>query len=217
MIFAFSRDGGLPAGSKALSQGQPEVPHARGRDLDGFDRSRFSSSGSPPVRHDGRRHRSYSIVVSCTVIFLFFSFAIPIALGLFAYGTKKWPTMGPWNVGRGLFKLFAILSIVAMVLIFFIGIQPPNDWALWITIGFLAAGGHHLVRLREPPLPGSADRRRDREAQGRDRGRREGRGRNRLNPVDQEPSRRWPGRLPDERPSRADPSEPWVRPRAERQ
>jgi hypothetical protein len=24
-----------------------------------------------------------------------------------------------------------------MVLIFFIGIQPPNDWALWITLGFL--------------------------------------------------------------------------------
>jgi len=23
------------------------------------------------------------------------------------------------------------------LLIFFIGVQPPNDWALWITVGFV--------------------------------------------------------------------------------
>ena len=80
---------------------------------------------------------AYSIVVSCTVIFLFFSFIIPITLGLFVYGTPKWPKMGPWNMGRGLYSLFAILSLVSMVLIFLIGVQPPNDWALDITIGFL--------------------------------------------------------------------------------
>jgi uncharacterized membrane protein len=33
--------------------------------------------------------------------------------------------------------LFAVLSIIAMILIFVIGIQPPNDWALYITVGFL--------------------------------------------------------------------------------
>jgi uncharacterized BrkB/YihY/UPF0761 family membrane protein len=70
------------------------------------------------------------------VIFLFFSFIIPITLGLFTYGGPKWPKMGPWNIGRGGFSLFAILSIIAMVLIFVIGIQPPNQWAFKITIGF---------------------------------------------------------------------------------
>ena len=100
---------------------------------------------------------AYAIVVSCTVIFLFFSFAIPIALGLFAYGTKKWPTMGPWNMGKGLFSLFAVLSIVAMVLIFFIGVQPPNDWALEITIGFLILTGIVWIafesrRFQGPPI-----------------------------------------------------------------
>ena len=30
-----------------------------------------------------------------------------------------------------------LLSVVSMVLIFVIGIQPPNDWALDITVGFL--------------------------------------------------------------------------------
>ena len=45
--------------------------------------------------------------------------------------------MGPWDLGRGMFSLFAFLSIVAMVLIFVIGVQPPNAMALNITIGFL--------------------------------------------------------------------------------
>ena len=29
------------------------------------------------------------------------------------------------------------LVIISMILIFIIGIQPPNQWALYITIGFV--------------------------------------------------------------------------------
>jgi len=29
------------------------------------------------------------------------------------------------------------LSILSMILMFVIGIQPPNDWALEITVGFI--------------------------------------------------------------------------------
>ena len=38
-------------------------------------------------------------------------------------------------------KLVAVLSILSAILIFFIGVQPPNDWALWITVGFLILTG----------------------------------------------------------------------------
>ena len=135
MMFAFSRDGGLPF-SKALASVSPRhrTPvHAIWAGsilavLFVWGAKLIEASGTTPV---------YTIVVSCTVIFLFFSFVIPIALGLFTYGTAKWPAMGPWNLGRGLFSLFAILSIVAMILIFVIGVQPPNAMALNITIGFL--------------------------------------------------------------------------------
>ncbi len=134
MIFAFSRDGGLPF-SKALAKVSPTYRTPVAAIWTGATLavlfvwgSSVVSIGDTPV---------YSIVVSCTVIFLFFSFIIPIVLGLFTYGTSKWPAMGPWNMGRSMFSLFAILSIVAMVLIFVIGIQPPNEWALNITIGFL--------------------------------------------------------------------------------
>jgi amino acid transporter len=134
MIFAFSRDGGLHF-SKALASVSPTHRSPVAAIWTGATLavlfvwgSSLVSIGETPV---------YTIVVSCTVIFLFFSFIIPIVLGLFTYGTPKWPHMGPWNMGRGLYSLFAILSILSMVLIFVIGIQPPNDWALYITLGFL--------------------------------------------------------------------------------
>ena len=37
MIFAFSRDGGLPFISECAVEGQPELPHAGGGDLDRRD------------------------------------------------------------------------------------------------------------------------------------------------------------------------------------
>ena len=154
MIFAFSRDGGLPA-SKALSKVSPKYRTPVAAIWTASILSVLFVLGASEVSIAGTS--AYTIVVSCTVIFLFFSFAIPIALGLFAYGTKKWPSMGPWNMGRGLFSLFAVLSIVAMVLIFVIGIQPPNDWALYITIGFLVLTGIIWIafenrRFQGPPI-----------------------------------------------------------------
>jgi amino acid transporter len=154
MIFAFSRDGGLPA-SKALSKVSPQYRTPVAAIWTGSILSvlfvwgsSLVSIGDTPV---------YTIVVSCTVIFLFFSFAIPITLGLFAWGTSKWDKMGPWNLGEGVFKLFAVLTVIAMILIFILGIQPPNEWALYITVGFLVLTaivwfGFESRRFKGPPI-----------------------------------------------------------------
>ena len=156
MIFAFSRDGGLPA-SKALSKVSPQYRTPVAAIWTGsilsvlfvwFTSLDIMKIGDTPV---------YTIVVSCTVIFLFFYFAIPITLGLFAWGTSKWDKMGPWNLGEGLFKLFAVLSIIAMVLIFILGIQPPNGAALYVTVGFLLMTaivwfGFESRRFKGPPI-----------------------------------------------------------------
>lgn len=154
MIFAFSRDGGLPA-SKALAKVSPTYRTPVSAIWTGSILSvlfvwgsSLISVGDTPV---------YTIVVSCTVIFLFFSFAIPITLGLFAYGTSKWPKMGPWNLGEGLFKLFAGLTVLAMILIFVLGVQPPNGAALYVTVGFLILSGiiwfgFEKRRFRGPPI-----------------------------------------------------------------
>ncbi|GHC64974.1 amino acid permease [Neogemmobacter tilapiae] len=136
MLFAFARDNGVPGISKSLATVNPKLrtPVAAIWTasilavLFVWLTSMVTIAGTP----------AYSIVVSCTVIFLFLSFALPIGLGLFTIGGPKWPVMGIWNMGIGMYKLVAVLSLISMALIFFIGIQAPNDWALEITVGFIA-------------------------------------------------------------------------------
>jgi amino acid transporter len=93
MLFAFSRDGGVPGVSKSLATVSPvyRTPVAAIwaaailAVLFVWLTSAITIAGTP----------AYSIVVSCTVIFLFLSFAVPIALGLITIGGPKWPKMGP--------------------------------------------------------------------------------------------------------------------------
>ena len=168
MLFAFARDGGVPGASRPLATVSPRyrTPVASIWTasvlavLFVWFTSAITIAGTP----------AYSIVVSCTVIFLFLSFALPIGLGLFAIGTAKWPVMGPWNMGIGTYKLVAVLSLLAMALIFFLGIQPPNDWALPITLGFvvLALAVWGLVenrRFQGPPVGDEIARRQSRIAE----------------------------------------------------
>lgn len=78
----------------------------------------------------------YSTIAAVCVIFLYISYVVPIALGLFAYG-RTWTRMGPWNLGRW-YRIVSVLCIFGCAVIIFVGIQPPNDKALWITLAALA-------------------------------------------------------------------------------
>lgn len=143
MTFAFARDGGLPA------------------------------SGS--LRSVSRRYRTpvvaiwavsilavlftiytpvYSTITAVCVIFLYISYVIPTALGLFAYG-NTWTQMGPWSLGKW-YRPIAALCILICALLIFIGVQPPNDKAVGITIGALVATavvwfGYEQRRFQGPP------------------------------------------------------------------
>ena len=154
MIYAFARDGGLPA-ARLLARVSPRhrtpaasiwaaallswlfVLGAKG----------FEAGGTPV----------YTVVVSCTIIFLYLSCALPIGLGLLAYGGPKWRHMGPWSLGRAGYSLFASLALIGMALIFIIGVQPPNQQALRVTLGFLMLTAivwlaFERRRFRGPPI-----------------------------------------------------------------
>ena len=129
MIFAFSRDGGLPAsGALRRVHSKFRVPVAAiwTSAVLGILFTTYT-----PV---------YSTVVAVCVIFLFISYGMPVVLGAFAMG-KTWTKMGPWDMGQGSYKLVALLVFLSMVLIFVLGIQPPNNKALPITVGFLVVTG----------------------------------------------------------------------------
>jgi amino acid transporter len=138
MLFAFSRDDGMPVGSKALStvSTQWRTPVNAIWTATIMCILYVLAVSFIPVA-GGSDFSLYFMVVNSTLIFLFLSFIIPLVLGMVAYGTAKWPQPGPWAMGTGLYKLVTVLAVVGMAIIFFIAIQPPNDKVLWIVIGFL--------------------------------------------------------------------------------
>jgi amino acid transporter len=155
MLFAFSRDGGMPVGSASLAKVSPAyrtpvnaIWTAAVLEIIYVFLAQFISIGGTNI---------YTIVVNSTLVFLFLSFTIPIVLGMMTFGTAKWPNPGPWNLGAGLFRLVCVLSIIGMAIILFIAVQPPNDKVLLITIGFLILTavlwlGFENRRFRGPPI-----------------------------------------------------------------
>ncbi len=137
MLFAFSRDGGLPVGSKELASVSPKYRTPVVAIWTAAVLQILYVFAAQFIVVDGLN--IYTIVVNSTLVFLFLSFAIPLLCGMLAYGTSKWPTPGPWAMSGGLYKLVSGLAMVGMVIIFYIAIQPPNDRVLWIVLGFIAA------------------------------------------------------------------------------
>jgi amino acid transporter len=73
----------------------------------------------------------YSTIVTVCTIFLYVSYVLPTALGVFAHG-RTWTEMGPWHIGR-LYRPLAVISVLGCGLLITVGMAPPNDKALGIT------------------------------------------------------------------------------------
>ncbi|MCC6556353.1 MAG: amino acid permease [Polyangiaceae bacterium] len=126
MMFAFARDGGLP-GSKLLRQvhagHRTPVPAIWCTAVLAIAATVYSPA--------------YVTLTSACVIFLYISYAMPTAVGVFVIG-KKWDRMGPFNMGIPAFRALGVIAVLFVAALFFIGIQPPNDKALYVTAGMIA-------------------------------------------------------------------------------
>ena len=155
MLFAFSRDDGMPVGSKALATVSPQfrtpvnaiwtatVLHPLrgagavdqgGRHLDLRDRGELDAGLPVPQPSPSRWWQA-----------------------CFAYGTAKWPNPGPWAMSAGLYKLVTVLAVIGM------GGDPVHRRGPAERAGALRRPGLHrpgagpLGRGREPPLRRPAD------------------------------------------------------------
>ena len=134
MIFAFSRDGGLP-GSTALAKVSPtyRTPVAAiWTARDPLGALRLGLVARLGRRHLGLYHRR--LLHGDLPVYLLHppDRAWPSRLGHAEVGQDG-------AVGPGARRLHASSRCsrsLSMILIFVIGIQPPNDWALYITVGF---------------------------------------------------------------------------------
>jgi amino acid transporter len=136
MLFAFSRDDGMPIGSKALASVSPKYRTPVNAIWTATVLCILYVVLALSIKLDGTS--IYVIVVNSTLVFLFLSFTVPLIAGLFAYGTAKWPNPGPWAMSAGLYKLVTVLSVVGMGVILFIAIAPPNERVLYVVAGFIA-------------------------------------------------------------------------------
>jgi amino acid transporter len=151
MIFAFARDGGLPA-SNALKRVHVGYRTPVAAIWTAAIISVAFTLYTP----------AYTTIVSVTVIFLFISYGLPTLAGFFAYG-KTWTQMGPWDMGPA-FRVVAVLVALCIVLVLYLGVQPPNDAALKITLAFLALTavvwfGFERRRFKGPPVGDDVARR----------------------------------------------------------
>jgi amino acid transporter len=155
MLFAFARDDGMPAGSKALATVSPSFRTPVTAIWTATAFCILYVLLALNIKIEGTS--IYVIVVNSTLVFLFLSFTVPLVAGLFAYGTSKWPNPGPWSIGTGLYKLVTILAVLGMGVILYIAVAPPNERVLWVVIGFVALALVFWVlvenrRFKGPPV-----------------------------------------------------------------
>lgn len=135
MTFAFARDGGLPL-SKTLAK--------VGAISKAPDVAIWVTAGTTSVfmavatLTNIQGVSVYAVVVSCAVIFLFLAYAIPVILGGLALGGRLWPSPGKWSIGVVPFKILSATVAGLLLFILYLGVQPPNQWALTVLIATIA-------------------------------------------------------------------------------
>lgn len=135
MTFAFARDGGLPL-SKLLASVSPstKAPEAAIWATAGITSIFMAMATLTNIKGVS----VYAVVVSCTVIFLFLTYAIPVILGGLALGGRLWPAPGKWSIGVVPFKILSATVAGLLLFILYLGVQPPNQWALTVLIATIA-------------------------------------------------------------------------------
>jgi amino acid transporter len=112
MIYAFSRDGGLPASSFWSK-------------IDPTHRTPVNAIWLTAALSAGACYYApfmFALAAGCA-LFLYISYAMPVAAGMLAEG-KTWTEFGPYRLGAWS-KPFAIVTIIGVVILAYAGIQPP--------------------------------------------------------------------------------------------
>jgi len=149
MIYAFSRDGGIPGASKFLRQVSPKYRTPGNAIIVGSLLCMVLGYAC------GANAQAYIILASGCAVFLYVSYIMPIGAGILAEG-KSWTKKGPFNLG-GASKLVAVLAVLGGGVLAFVGFQPPYE-----LVGYFLAGAVVLLvvvwfafernRFAGPPL-----------------------------------------------------------------
>ncbi len=124
MIFAFSRDGGLP-GSSVWKKVSPTWRTPVAAIWLGAVLSVAATLYSP----------AFAALAAGCALFLYVSYAMPVAAGLFVEG-RTWTEFGPFRLGS-LSKPFAVITVIGVLILMYAGIQPPFDILINYAVGLI--------------------------------------------------------------------------------
>lgn len=144
MMFAFSRDGGLPF-SNVL------------RKVHGKAKTPFNATWTAAILAIAATLYGDAFIVLATgsAVFLYISYVMPTAAGILAEG-KTWTHKGPFSLGK-LSKLIALLAVIGGSLLAYAGMQPPNQKVFYLALIMLAImavfwfGFGEKKRFKGPP------------------------------------------------------------------
>jgi amino acid transporter len=124
MMFAFARDGGLPA-SGFLSHISTM-----------YRTPTYAIWISVVVAWLSTLYAGAFVVLATgCAVFLYLSYVMPVAAGFFAEG-KTWTEKGPFNLG-GFSKINAVLAVIVGVVLAITGFFPPNEKVFYLTIAMV--------------------------------------------------------------------------------
>jgi amino acid transporter len=151
MIFAFARDGGLP-GSSVWKTVSPTYRTPVAAIWLGAVLAVAATLYSP----------AFAALAAGCALFLYVSYAMPIAAGLLAEG-KTWTEFGPFRLGVWS-KPFAVITIIGVLILMYAGIQPPFDILINYAIGLIVLlvvlwFGIESRRFQGPPIGADIARR----------------------------------------------------------
>ncbi|WP_284317093.1 amino acid permease [Labrys miyagiensis] len=144
MIYAFARDGGLP-GSSLWKGVSPTWRTPVAAIWLGAVLSVAATLYSP----------AFAALAAGCALFLYVSYAMPIAAGLLAEG-KTWTEFGPFRLGIWS-KPLGIIAVLGVLVLMYAGIQPPFDILINYAIGLVVLllvlwFGIEARRFKGPPI-----------------------------------------------------------------
>jgi amino acid transporter len=124
MMFAFSRDGGLPA-SGFLSH----ISTA-------YRTPTYAIWTSVVIAFLSTLYAGAFVVLATgCAVFLYLSYVMPIAAGILAEG-KTWTEKGPFDLGR-YSKINGVIAVIVGIVLAITGFFPPNEKVFYLTISMI--------------------------------------------------------------------------------
>ena len=122
MMYAFARDGGLPASGWLKAVDAKTQTPVRATWVSAILIVAATLYGD-----------AFVVLSTGSAVFLYISYVMPVGAGLFAEG-RTWTEKGPFDL-KAFSRPIAVLAVIGGIVLALVGMQPPNQKVLYLVAG----------------------------------------------------------------------------------